>query len=88
MTSLCALPVLAWRPFIDPIDLHDQWWAMLPLLALGISIIYKAVRLPPAPLRERVVKEVLIMTIQIVGAMVALAFASYLLVEVYRPLVR
>ncbi|MBC7834968.1 MAG: hypothetical protein H7Y88_07690 [Phycisphaerales bacterium] len=88
MTLLYALPALAWRPFIDPISLHEQWWALLPLLALGISVIYKAVRLPDQALRERAAREVLIMTIQIVAAMIALALASYLLVEVYRPIVR
>lgn len=37
---------LAWRPFLDPIDLHGVWfWLLIPLGVL-IAIAYKAVRVP------------------------------------------
>jgi hypothetical protein len=44
-----ALPMLAaWRPFLDPLDLHTGWHAMLLAvpLVLGIAIVYKALKLP------------------------------------------
>ena len=85
---IASVVTVAWRPFLDPLHLHQHWWALLPLLALGIAIIYKAIRLPETNLRERYWREVIIMTLQIVIAMIALGFATYLLVEVYRPMVR
>jgi hypothetical protein len=75
-----AAPALAYRPFIDPLNLHDAWWALLIPLSLGISIAYKAVRVRDMDTYWR---QVIIMTIQIVVAMVLLAVASFLFVEVY-----
>jgi hypothetical protein len=76
-------PVLPpWRPFIDPLpaSVMRYWFIFLPLLSLLISVVYKAVRIPD--LKSYLV-QVLYMTTQIVLGMVALAVASYLLVEVY-----
>ena len=40
------LLTLAWRPFLDPLDLHDLWfWLLIPLAVL-IAVAYKAVRTP------------------------------------------
>lgn len=80
MAGPWALQVLAWRPFIDPLNLHDLWWLLLVPLALGISLAYKAVRV--RDMRD-LWRQVLMMTVQIVVAMVLLAVASYLFVEVY-----
>ena len=43
MMPLAAL-FLAYRPFIDPLDLQRGWFILLLPLALGVSITYKAVR--------------------------------------------
>lgn len=72
--------VVAWRPFLDPMDLHDVWALMLAPLAFGIAVVYKAVRLKTL---DRYWPSVGVMTLQIVGGMVALAAGFYLLVEVY-----
>ena len=40
--------LLAWRPFLDPLDLHGYWWAFLFPLSLGIAFTYKAVRVRAA----------------------------------------
>lgn len=47
MLELSAgLLTLAYRPFLDPLDLHDVWfWLLIPLAVL-IAIAYKAVRVP------------------------------------------
>ena len=71
--------LLAWRPFLDPLNIHDHWWWTLPALALGISIAYRAVRVHSF---EGYWKRVLVMTIQIVGGMVLLSALVYLIVEV------
>ena len=40
------LLTLAYRPFLDPLDLHDAWfWLLIPLAVL-IAVSYKAVRVP------------------------------------------
>lgn len=75
---------LAWRPFLDPIDIHDQWYLTLLPLAFLIALTYKAVRLNT--IGPRYVKHVIVMTVQIVAAMIALAVGSYLLVLVVIPL--
>ncbi|HMN39851.1 MAG TPA: hypothetical protein PKE29_03335 [Phycisphaerales bacterium] len=73
-----------YRPFIDPLEVHGWWWAMLVPMALGIAVVYKAVRV----LHEDVpwgkyLREVVAMTLQVVVGMILLVAASYALVEVY-----
>ena len=41
------LPTLAYIPFLMPINALQEWWYLLLLpLAFGISMIYKALRMP------------------------------------------
>jgi hypothetical protein len=77
MSALLNSP--AWRPFLDPLDLHDYWWWTLLGLALGISIAYRAVRVHSF---EGYWRRVAVMTIQIVGGMMLLSALVYLVVEV------
>lgn len=72
-------PLLGWTPFLEPLPLHEHWWLTLIPLALGISIAYRAVRVKDF---RSYWKRVLVMTIQIVGGMILLAAAVFLLVEV------
>ncbi|MFM9995952.1 MAG: hypothetical protein ACKVU4_09135 [Phycisphaerales bacterium] len=72
----------SWRPFLDPLDLHAAWWLFLIPLAFGISVTYKAVRLPTL---DRYWRGVAAMTAQIVGAMILLGIASYLFVGHVMP---
>jgi len=75
--------LLAWIPFIQPLNLFHEWWyLLLAPLALGISIIYKAVR---SPNLHGYWRETLVMTAQIVLAMIALALMITLLVQVVIP---
>ncbi|MBX3382680.1 MAG: hypothetical protein KF864_04125 [Phycisphaeraceae bacterium] len=78
---LAAVPAavnLPWRPFIDPIDVHRAWYLLIVPLALGISIVYKAVRVGDM---RQYPRQVAVMTVQIIGAMALLGLASYLLIE-------
>jgi hypothetical protein len=78
---MTLLPLtLAWRPFLDPIDAHRWWYLLLIPLALGVSMAYKAVRTQNL---RRYPIEVVIMTGQVVLGMIALAAASYILVELF-----
>lgn len=75
---------LPWRPFLDPIDLHNSWYWLLIPMAFGISVVYKAVRMQTL---DRYWLQVLNLTVQIVFGMVLLGAATYLVVMVFAPYV-
>ena len=65
------------RPFLQPLPIWDyKLWLLLPL-ALGVSIVYKSIRCDT--MRE-VPKATLILTLWIIGAVIAAAVALGLLV--------
>lgn len=75
--------LLAWVPFLKPIPSIDAWWPLLLVpLALGISMIYKALRLPTL---DRWMISVGIMTVQIILAMALLAVGLVLVVQILIP---
>ncbi len=88
LDTLHAAPLLlaqnagGYTPFIDPIDAHDAWWLTLIPLAFLISMAYKAVR---SETLHGYWTNVLAMTAQIVLALLALAAALLLLVELIVP---
>ncbi|HPO92019.1 MAG TPA: hypothetical protein PL072_00985 [Phycisphaerales bacterium] len=71
---------MPYRPFIDPLTIHDSWYWLLIPMALGIALVYKAVRLQTL---EKYWRQVAIMTTQIVIGMILLGAASYLIVVAY-----
>ncbi len=73
---------LAWRPFLDPLDLNAYWYFLLIPLALGISIAYKAVRVRNM---DRYWANVLTMTAQVVGSIVGLGILAYIVLIVIVP---
>lgn len=76
--------MLAWIPFIHPLNVFHDWWYLLLLpLSLGIAIIYKGVRMPNL---QRFWRETLILASQIVLGMVGLAVIVTVLVQVIIPL--
>lgn len=76
-------PLLAWRPMLDPIDAHDVWFLLLVPLAVGIAWSYKAVRVRSL---DRFAREVAVMAIQTIVAMIALGLAAFIFVERLVPL--
>lgn len=82
--SALGAPVLAWRPFLDPLPLHGTWWVTIIPLALFICMAYKAVRVIDLAHYWR---QVFIMTAQTVAGMFGLAALVYLLIEVAVPIV-
>lgn len=77
--------LLAWRPFLDPLPMgHAASYLLLIPMALFVSMAYRAVRLPT--MREYP-KLVLIMTVQIIAAIIAIGVGLYLLVELVLPLI-
>ena len=76
--------LFAYIPFLEPISFFHDWWFILILpLSFGISMIYKAMRMPSL---ERFWREVAIMTTQIVLAMIVLSVALGVFVQVVIPL--
>lgn len=74
---------LAWRPFLDPIDAHGVWWALLFPLAFFISIAYKGVRIGDLSVYW---KQVALMTVQIILGMIAIGVGSLLFIEFVLPM--
>lgn len=75
-------------PFIDPVSLgfpqlHDYWWLTLLPIAFFVSMAYKGVRLH---VLNHFWKQVIVMTLQIILAMIGLAIGLYLLIELVVPL--
>jgi len=47
VTPLAPAAVLGWIPILEPLPLTGgQWWLTILPLALGIAVVYKAVRTP------------------------------------------
>lgn len=77
-----TLGSLAYRPFLDPINAHG-WWLFLSIpLVVGISVAYKAIRLPGM---QYYWNQVIKMSVQVLVALVVLCGALYVLVEVALP---
>lgn len=78
--TTAAIPRPPYRPFIDPLELHQWWFLMLIPMSLGVAMVYRAVRLPTL---EKYWTSVMVMTLQIIGGMLLLAAASYWLVMIF-----
>lgn len=71
-------------PFIEPMNaLQPVWFLLIVPLAIGISMIYKAMRLTRL---ERFWGQVVLMTVQIILATAGLAVALAVFVQVVIPL--
>ena len=67
---------LAYRPFLDPLHIESYWILLLLPLVLCISIVYKAIKIDQL---ERLPREALRLSAQIVAFMVLAAAALWLL---------
>lgn len=79
-----ALLVLAYRPFLDPLDMQRTWFFLLLPMALLISIAYKAVRV--TDMREYW-RQVLVMTAQLILAIIGLGAALFFVVQYVLPII-
>ena len=77
------ISVVAWIPFIEPMQSLGSWWiALLIPLSVGISMIYKAMRMERL---DGYARAVATMTAQLVLSMLLLAFALFLVVQILIP---
>jgi len=75
--------LLGYIPFVNPLNIFHEWWYLLLIpLSFGISVVYKAVRLPSL---DEFWRHVLVMTAQIVLAMIGLALCLVILVVFLIP---
>ncbi len=75
---LPAIMTLAWRPFLEPLDLHDHWmWLIIPV-ALAIAVVYKALKLEDL---RRLPFEATRLAAVIIAAMIAAALALWAITE-------
>lgn len=72
-----------YRPFLTPLPVWDYWILLLIPLCLGVSIVYKAIRVQSI---NEVPKQALIITAWILGGMIAAAAVLMLLVK-FVPLI-
>lgn len=75
--------VLAWRPFIDPIDAHAWWFLLILPVAFLVSLSWKAVRVDDI---QRLPRPVIVMTVQVILAMLGLGLAAFLGLTVVLPI--
>ena len=74
---------LGWIPFMEPINWFHNWWYLLLLpLAFGVSIVYKAIRVPNL---RHYWSQVGLMTAQIVLGVIALGILMVLFVQFAIP---
>jgi hypothetical protein len=76
--------LLAWRPFLDPLNLHEYWWAFLFPLSFGVAFTYKAVRV--RDLRD-FPRQTAIMTAQIIAGMILIGAGVFVFLEYLAPLI-
>lgn len=71
-----------YRPFIDPINAHSWWFLLLLPMAFFVSLAYKSVRVADL---SHLLKNTLVMSVQIILAMIGLGFAFYMFVQYVLP---
>ena len=75
--------VMAYIPFLYPIHGAHHWWYLLMVpLAFGISMIYKAIRMRSL---EPYWRHVVVMTLQIIIALIGMALGLAVLVLITIP---
>lgn len=75
--------MLARRPLIDPIDAHAWWFMLLLPIALLVSLAWKAVRVDDI---KQLPRPVLVMTVQVILAMLGLGLAAFVGLVVVLPI--
>lgn len=76
--------ILAWTPFIEPIPTIGSWWPLLLLpLSIGLSLVFRAIRTKDL---SNYARDVVIMSMQIISAMVGLGIVFGIVVQWLVPL--
>lgn len=74
---------LAWTPFLEPIRAFNDWWPVLAIvLAWGIGMVYKAMKMPTL---EKYWRAVFIFTLQVILGMIGMTVAIAIIVQFVVP---
>ena len=85
MVASGSATVIGFVPFFTPINFFQTWWVLLAIpLAIGISMVYKAMRYRHY---RNYWRQVAVMTVQIVFGMIAMMVGLVLFVEYVVPLI-
>ena len=78
------MQMLAWTPFIEPVPNIGSWWPLLLLpLSIGLSLVFRAIRTKDLANYPR---DVMVMTLQIIFAMIGLGIVFAIVVQWLMPL--
>lgn len=76
--------IIGWTPLLQPLPgVQQHWLWLLPVLIVGIAMMYKAIRVERV---ERWWREVMMMTIQVMLAFAGFAIGLGIVVQVLVPL--
>lgn len=71
--------LLAWRPFLEPIDVTGvRLWLMLPLI-LVVAVVYKAIKIDDL---RKLPRQAAVLFLQIFAFMILALIALWLLAEI------
>ncbi len=76
------LLMLAWRPFLDPLDLDSVWYLLLVPMSFFLAMGYKAVRTFDM---DKYWSQVAIFTFQLVIGLIGLGAGFFVLVRILLP---
>ena len=75
---------LAYRPFLDPLDVHDYWYMLLIPVAFLVSLTYKGVRVDDL---KHLPRQTIAMTLQVIVGIVLLGALVYVVIEHLLPVI-
>lgn len=79
MMPLCTmLPLLAYRPFLDPLPLATYWLMLMPPMAIAVAVVYKTVRVHDLADLPR---QATVLSVQIIAFLLLAAAALWLVTE-------
>ena len=70
--------LLAYRPFLEPLPMHDHWLLLMPPLALAIALVYKTIKIDDL---EQLPRQALVLTAQILIFMTVAAGVLWAITE-------
>jgi hypothetical protein len=84
------IAILAWRPFLDPLNIPQWWWAFVLPLTFLIAVAYKAIRSPdleePGGVKPYL-RSVVVMTVQTIAALIILWIGFFLFTVYLLPII-
>jgi len=46
LNTVAAAAEPEWTPFLDPLDIHEQWLWLMPPLLFAVALVYKTLKMP------------------------------------------